>query len=99
ADCVILRQVLQHLSNDEIGGIIEKLIKYKYIILTEHLPTGRFTPNRNVISGQAIRLKQDSGVDLLEPPFNLNIITEYKCDDLILPNNKGRIVTSIYKCY
>ena len=34
ADCVFLRQVLQHLSNAEVQRIVEKLPQYKYIILT-----------------------------------------------------------------
>ena len=44
ADCIILRQVLQHLSNAEVQQIITKLSAYKYIILTEHLPNGNFNP-------------------------------------------------------
>ncbi|TYA74613.1 class I SAM-dependent methyltransferase [Seonamhaeicola marinus] len=97
ADCVIIRQVLQHLSNNDILNISKKLIGYKYIVLTEHIPTGDFTPNKDILSGQGIRLKQNSGVDLLAPPFNLKIkkttiLTEYK-----LPNNKGRIVTLLYE--
>ena len=69
-DCIILRQVLQHLSNAEIQQILKKLNIYKYIILTEHIPLGDFTPNKDIISGQGIRLKQNSGVDILEAPFN-----------------------------
>ena len=42
ADCVIIRQVLQHLSNKEIKEIVPKLYDYKYVILTEHLPIGKF---------------------------------------------------------
>jgi hypothetical protein len=98
ADCIILRQVLQHLSNAEIENIVKKLINYTYIVLTEHLPIGMFIPNRDIVSGQGIRLKQGSGVDLLEAPFNLSITAEQKIDDVVLPNNKGRIVTRIYKC-
>jgi len=44
ADCAIIRQVLQHLSNAEVQQIITKLSAYKYIILTEHLPNGNFNP-------------------------------------------------------
>ena len=57
ADCIILRQVLQHLSNTEIQKIVKKLSHYKYVILTEHLPIGKFIPNKDIISGQGIRLK------------------------------------------
>jgi len=62
ADCVILRQVLQHLSNEEIKNILAKLYNYKYLILTEHLPLRDFIPNEDIISGQGIRIKHNSGV-------------------------------------
>lgn len=97
ADCIILRQVLQHLSNAEIQQIVEKLFNYKYVILTEHLPVGKFIPNKDIISGQGIRLKQNSGVDLLEAPFNLKIKEEKVLNEITLNNNKGLIVTLLYE--
>ena len=72
-DCIILRQVLQHLSNKDIEKVIKKITIYKYIILTEHIPLGNFVSNKDIISGQGIRLKQNSGVNILEAPFNLKI--------------------------
>ena len=36
ADCAILRQVLQHLSNAEIKAITKKFSNYKYLILTQY---------------------------------------------------------------
>ncbi len=41
-DCVLLRQVLQHLSNGEIQRIVNKLYDFTYLILTEHVPDGDF---------------------------------------------------------
>ena len=96
ADCAILRQVLQHLSNSEIQQVVEKLVNYKYVILTEHIPLGDFAPNKDIISGQGIRLKQHSGVEILEAPFNLIIKAQKKLDEYLLENNKGRIVTTLY---
>ncbi|PWI29534.1 SAM-dependent methyltransferase [Flavobacteriaceae bacterium LYZ1037] len=96
-DCLIIRQVLQHLSNIDIQSFIKKIALYKYIILTEHIPLGTFTPNKDIISGQGIRLKQHSGVILTESPFNLNIKDEKSLGEHILENNKGRIVTTLYK--
>lgn len=97
ADCIILRQVLQHLSNSEIKKIIKKLNSYKYIILTEHLPVGDFIPNKNIIAGQGIRLKHNSGVDLTAPPFNLIFKEEKTLQTYHLEHNKGRIVTKLYQ--
>lgn len=96
-DCVILRQVLQHLSNNEIENITKKLVNYKYIIVTEHLPMGYFKPNKDIISGQGIRLKQNSGVNILKPPFNLKIKAQKLLDEYVLENGKGRIVTILFE--
>ena len=98
-DCIILRQVLQHLSNKEIKNVVEKLVNYKYIILTEHLPLGDFTPNKDIISGQGIRLKQNSGVNLLENPFNMKIKNETILSEYTLEPGKGRIVTILYEVF
>lgn len=73
ADVVILRQVLQHLSNKEIKAILPKLEQYKYVILTEHIPDGDFIPNKDIISGQGIRLKKNSGISILDAPFNFEV--------------------------
>lgn len=96
ADVVILRQVLQHLSNTEIQNIVKKLSRYKYLILTEHLPNGTFEANKEIISGQGIRLKKNSGVNLLKAPFNLKIEEERRLTAINLGANKGVIVTTLY---
>jgi SAM-dependent methyltransferase len=98
-DCAILRQVLQHVSNAEILNILKKIADYKYIILTEHIPLGDFVPNKDIISGQGIRLKRNSGVNLLKPPFNLKIKEETILNEHIIGNKKGRIVTILYKMF
>lgn len=99
ADCIILRQVLQHLSNAEIQNLIKKLTVYKYIILTEHLPSGSFIPNKDIISGQGIRLKQNSGVNILEAPFNIKMKEVKILNEHILENGKGQIVTTFYQVF
>ena len=96
-DCALLRQVLQHLSNDEIQSIVTKLAYFKYVILTEHLPEGDFKPNKEIISGQGIRLKKQSGINLLAAPFNFKVKEEKHLLSVILNDNKGVIVTTIYK--
>ncbi len=98
-DCAILRNVLQHLSNKEVKSIIEKLGGYKYVILTEHLPEGEFTSNKDIISGQGIRLKKQSGIDLLEPPFNFEVKEEKELLSIPLDEGKGVIVTMLYTVY
>lgn len=98
-DCALLRQVLQHLSNREIKRVVSKLAAYRYVILTEHLPEGDFTPNREIISGQGIRLSKQSGVDLLAPPFNLKIKEEKHLMTVPARHEKGMIVTTLYRMF
>jgi len=96
-DCAILRQVLQHLSNAEIQSIINKLAAYKYVILTEHIPEGDFIPNKDIISGQGNRLKKQSGVNLLAPPFNFKVEEVKELCSVVLNDGKGVILTSLFK--
>lgn len=99
ANCVMIRQVLQHLSNNEVMSVVQKLYKYQYIILTEHIPNGKFEPNKDIISGQGIRLKKKSGIDLLASPFYFKVKEEKKILSINLPNNKGLIETVLYKVF
>ena len=96
ADVVLLRNVLQHLSNAEVECIVQKLADYQYVIVTEHLPNGSFTPNKDIISGQGIRLKVQSGIDLLAPPFNLQVKDNKQLLAVPYEENKGVIVTTLY---
>jgi hypothetical protein len=95
-DCAIIRQVLQHLSNAEVQNIIDRLVDFKYIILTEHLPDGDFIPNKDIISGQGIRLKKQSGINLTEAPFHFNVKEEKELLSIDLENGKGRLVTTLF---
>ena len=95
-DCALVRQVLQHLSNQEVKQILEKLSHYRYVIITEHIPIGDFEPNKDKISGQGIRLKQNSGIDVLATPFHWKVKEAREILSLELDNGKGRIVTNLY---
>ena len=99
ADCAIMRHVLQHLSNAEIKAIVNQLSNYKYLILTEHIPKGDFIPNLDIISGQGIRLKHNSGVDLLAAPFHLKAKESSCLNTTRLENNMGQIVTTLYTLF
>ena len=96
-DCVILRQVLQHLSNAEIRRIVDKLSDFRYLILTEHIPEGEFEPNKDIISGQGIRLKKGSGVDMLARPFNLQVKDKEQWLSIPAKDWGGLVVTTLYR--
>ncbi|MBR9915356.1 MAG: class I SAM-dependent methyltransferase [Algicola sp.] len=97
ADCAILRQVLQHLSNKEIETLSKKLSIYKYLILTEHIPIGHFIPNSDMITGQGNRLKYKSGVDLLQAPFHLKIKSQQVLCTSKISEKEGQIVSILYE--
>ncbi len=99
ADCAILRQVLQHLSNAEVEKIVNKLYDFKYVLLTEHLPKGEFQANEDIISGQGIRLKKLSGLDLFEAPFHLKVKEKRQLVSLKALVQKGRIVTTLFRMF
>ncbi|MBE7647816.1 class I SAM-dependent methyltransferase [Tenacibaculum finnmarkense] len=102
ADCVILRQVLQHLSNNEVQEVLAKLSNYKYVILTEHLPNisvEEFIPNKDIISGQGIRIKKKSGLAILKAPFHFQVKEEKELLSVVLEDKKGIIVTTLYTVF
>lgn len=96
-DCALVRQVLQHLSNTEIERILNKLQRFRYIILTEHLPVGDFMPNVPIISGQGTRLKKGSGVCIIEAPFYFQAMHTTELVTVVTPDGKSKIVTTLYK--
>lgn len=70
-DVVMVRQVLQHLSNAQIAQVLPKLNRFRYLIVTEHVPASTFTPNFDKAAGPHTRLAQGSGVVLDRAPFDL----------------------------
>jgi hypothetical protein len=73
ADVCTIRQVLQHLSNDEIARVVARLAKYPVVVITEHYPEDDRSdvPNRDMPHGVDIRLYWNSAVYLDRPPFGL----------------------------
>lgn len=98
-DCIILRQVLQHISNAEVQRILDKVSHYKYLVLTEHLPKGDFVPNKDIISGQGTRVKKQSGIDITAPPFNFKVKEEEQLLCVVLKDCNGIIVTTLYTVF
>lgn len=99
ADLVIIRQVLQHLNNDHISKILRKLSKFRYALITEHLPVSRDAEyNLDKITGPHTRMKVNSGVFIDKPPFsipNCKVLFEYPQNDRI----KGNEVPAVIRTY
>jgi SAM-dependent methyltransferase len=85
-DIVIIKQVLQHLSNQQISLILDHIRKFPIWIICEHIPVGKFTPNEDMKTGEDIRSSLcKSGVVLTEPPFSITpskteILSEIECN-------------------
>ena len=75
ADIAFLRQVLQHLSNNNIDAFVKKVNndnKFKFLLVTEHIPAAtNFSPNIDKPNEPGIRTILDSGIVLHEASFNL----------------------------
>jgi hypothetical protein len=68
----LIRQVFQHLSNEQISSIIDKCSKFPYVIVTEDVYSGRgMRPNLDIMHGPDNRIFKRSGVFLEQAPFNL----------------------------
>jgi SAM-dependent methyltransferase len=73
-DVCLLRQVLQHLSNDQIRTVLQRVgSRYPFVLITEHYPGQgvSVTPNLDKIHGCDVRVGRRSGVYLDLPPFSL----------------------------
>ncbi len=72
-DICFVRQVFQHLSNEQIAAVLPKLNKFRICFITEHHPSaGRLLrPNEDKAHGDNIRVSRGSGVFLDQPPFNV----------------------------
>ena len=88
-DVAIIRQVLQHLSVEDITKVVNKLenSSYQYVIVTEHLPVQSFEPNKDMSSGSGNRMALGSGVILTEEPFCLKTTDEKLISSISLGKN------------
>ena len=98
-DVVFIRQVLQHLSNRHIQSVVDKLLQYRYVVLTEHLPSSpAFEPNLDKAVGAGTRLgigRSGSGVVLTRAPFNLRAVeTRMLCE---VSEGTSVIRTEVYR--
>jgi hypothetical protein len=99
-EVVFLRQVLQHLDNAQIRKVVQKLYRYKFLVLTEHVPVDpTFLPNRDKAAGGGTRLPLGSGVVLTAPPFHLRAKSESVICEVnqSLSQHQGLVRTTLYE--
>lgn len=96
-DCVLIRQVFQHLSNADVLKVLKKLDAYRYVVVTEHIPGGKFVSNKDKLTGQGTRMAKGSGVVLSEPPFAWKAEKESELLRLNFGSKGSQIVTTLYQ--
>jgi len=91
AELCLIRQVLQHLSNDAAGKVLAKIDFFQHTIVSEHHPAPQNLRLANVdkATGGDVRVSQGSGMFPQFPPFNRNYRIERS-----LPISDGVIVNS-----
>lgn len=96
-DVVILRQVLQHLSNSDIANILKRIQgNFKYLIFTDHQSSEKnWIPNLDKLTGPNIRADMGSGLDLTLDPFNMETLESKLVHDVEVED--GFIRTFIYR--
>jgi SAM-dependent methyltransferase len=70
ADLCLIRQVLQHLSNEEIEQVLSNVRHYPLILVSEDVPVRPKSFNRNKPHGPDVRGYFGSGVFLDQAPFS-----------------------------
>lgn len=101
-DVCFVRQVLQHLSNQQIIAILHKLRKYQWVYISEGYPSNNDAIKANVdkVQGSDVRVYLNSGVYLTEPPFELPMQALRKVLEvpLVTEGNDERVIrTFLYK--
>jgi SAM-dependent methyltransferase len=71
-DLCLIRQVLQHLSNEQIRAVLANVAKYRYVIVTEHYPAPGALQEKNLDKpcGEDVRIYDGSAVYLDAAPFS-----------------------------
>lgn len=75
ADLCLIREVLQHLSNDQIVRILGKLGAFRHVLISDVRPAVVKAPNVDKTAGSAIRAFVGSCVALDASPFSLPNVT------------------------
>lgn len=73
ADLCLVRQVLQHLTNQEIAKVLARLSHFPRVLITEDLPTEPKSINHDMTHGPEVRSDFGSGVYIDQPPFSLAV--------------------------
>jgi len=96
AECIIIKEVLQHLTNKDIKLLLENIKGFKYVIITESYPFELDKINKDKIKGPLSRSYNFSAVEIDKPPFDFS----YKTKEEILTIERegiGYLRTFLYQ--
>lgn len=96
-DILIIRQVLQHLSNADIKKILDKASKFKFLFITESIyDAPDAVHNIDMKTGGGVRCYSKSGIYLEYAPFNYkNIVHLLKIPGGVLSGIQSTIRSSL----
>jgi SAM-dependent methyltransferase len=101
ADLYLVRQVLQHLTNDEITTVLARFSRYPKVMITEDIPSEPTSFNHDMTHGPEVRSDFGSGVYVDRPPFSLSVkeIAQFALSETctlrtVLVDNAGTAVTN-----
>jgi SAM-dependent methyltransferase len=77
ADLCLVRQVLEHLSNDEIAKVLANLGNFSRTLISEGVPVHAKSFNRDKSHGPDVRSYYGSGVYVDQPPFSMPIVESW----------------------
>jgi len=97
AECILIKEVLQHLPNKEIKIIINKLSYFKYVIITESIPKYDFVANIDKLKGPECRIDLKSGIVIHKHPFYHKY--KEKKELLKIPRKDRFISSTLYRNY
>ena len=94
-DLVLIRQVLQHLSNEDIQSVLDNIAHCGTLLVVEHRPSeATAMPNKNIPTGASTRRFKNSYVDLSESPFRHSFAEHRELSKMDVASVKGCLVTS-----
>jgi SAM-dependent methyltransferase len=78
AELCLVRQVLQHLSNQEIVQVLANVEGYRYVLISEDVPLRPRVFNRDKPHGPDVRSYYGSGIYVDEPPFSMTVSEKWE---------------------
>ena len=91
-ECIIIKEVFQHITNKEINSILKKIQNFKYIFITESEPLFKFKANIDKQRGPDCRIDLKSGIIIDKSPFNFRYLEKR---EILKIKKEDRYITTL----